>query len=161
MLQASSSSSSSSSSDPIDLTKEPFPLFSGNPVKYVKIFAGKGDQVQVFLMNIEAAQFSNGMKDLLSLSQQYDDLSKETSSSSSSSSSSSTLGDDNEKDEEEMPELYFEEIPGPAMRVVVEFLLYKLRFSKVRLTRIPEFPLGHLPKPTGLHVLIAANQLCC
>lgn len=138
-----SSSSSSSSSAELDLNEEPKPLFSDAPIRYITLVAGSGDDIQEFTLNEEAAKTSGLINDMLSLT----GFGEEEEGASSSSS---------------RKRLEFPDIPGPAMKIICDHMIYKFRYANVITTRIPKFTgLDEIPSTLGLHVVVATNALRC
>jgi hypothetical protein len=139
-------SSSSSSSAELDLNEEPKPLFSDAPIRYITLIAGSGDDIQEFTLNEEAAKTSGLIKDMLELTG-FGEEDEEGSSLSSSSS---------------RKRLEFPDIPGPAMKIICDHMIYKFRYANVITTRIPKFTgLDEIPSTLGLHVVVATNALRC
>ena len=161
---ASSSSSSSSSVVSDDVVKTP--LLPTEPIRYIKIIAGTGDESRAFIVNRAVmVKYSKVCEDLLSLDDERYEFNTTFSlgtgaagaTSGGAGSSCGTAGTGGA-----MPELEFRTVAPKAMKITLEFFLWKFRYSNVAIELIPEFPLP--PKTERLinmHVLISSNELRC
>lgn len=173
--ESSSSSSSSSSSTEVKPSNEK-PLFTSDPVEFVKITTDPSEDggEHIFIFDKDAAKrYCNQIKDLLNIAvemnNQFGDSSSSSSSSSSApscSSSETTLVDDDQPSTseftpsvEEHP-IEFRMVPKQVMDVIIAFVYWKKRWANVVTERIPDFPLPE-DKNLALQALVAANDLGC
>jgi len=149
-----SSESSSSSEQP--QAKPEKPLFSSDPIEFIRIESELEDgQPHVFIVDKDAiVRYSKTIESLVNIQSEM--------SSMMPSSSGTTLSDDAETSSPgpvvaEYP-LEFREIPQRAMENVMDFCYWKKRWANVVTERIPDFNRA-TEKNLALHVLVAANEL--
>lgn len=132
----------------------PRPIFSLDPIKYVKLISQNPDgSVHYHICDQDAlTNYSGLVRDLLSQSFGSENLTDDTPSSLSDdvATVSQTINS--------IPYLEFREIDKETMIVIIMFALWKKRYSKVCDERIPDFPLP-TDKNLALKSLIAANEL--
>ena len=131
------------SSESTPVIPNPKPLFTTDPVEYIKLTSEEGENQHVFIIDKDAAlRYSSTIKDLLGIAQDMKDLNDPSTSAG--------------------PEMNieFREIPTRALEVCVKFFYWKKRWANVVTERIPEFPLP-TDKNIALNTLVAANELRC
>lgn len=158
----SSESSSSSSSSEQPQTKTEKPLFTSDPIEYIKIESETNEQGQthVFIVDKDALRrYAKIIDDLINIQTEMASLPQ------SSSSSGTSLCDDGAETSEpqiaiEKCSFEFREIPKRAIETICDFAMWKKRWANVVTERIPDFPLPS-EKNHALHVLVASNELRC
>lgn len=175
-MSAEESSSSSSSSSTEVKPSNAKPLFTSDPVEYVKVTTDPTEEEgsHIFIFDKDATKrYCNQIKDLLNIASEMnihlgDGSSSSSSSAPSCSSSETTLVDDQPSESsssvfkpvvEEHP-IEFRMIPKQVMDVIIAFVYWKKRWAEVVTERIPDFPLPE-DKNLALQALVAANDLGC
>jgi hypothetical protein len=140
-------------------TPAPRPIFSLDPIQYVKLVSVNPDGSEhSHIVDRDAiTSYSGLIRDLLNETFGSEKLSDDT-----PATSSSTLSDDEVTAVTQtigsIPMLEFREIDKETMIVLIIFAMWKKRYSKVNDERIPDFPVPQ-DKNLALKALIAANEL--
>ena len=109
----------------------PKPLFSSDPIDYIKLTSEEGPDQHIFIVDKDAAvRYSSTIKDLINISQEME---KGGLQDDQAASSSSAVAD--------LHPIEFREIPMRALETCVKFFYWKKRWANVVTERIPDFPL--------------------
>ena len=139
-------------------TPAPRPIFSLDPIQYVKLISVNPDGSEHFhIVDGDAIKSYSGLiRDLLNETFGSEKLSDDA------PATSSTLSDDAvttvSQTISSIPMLEFREIDKETMIVLIIFAMWKKRYSKVNDERIPDFPVPQ-DKNLALKALIASNEL--